>query len=259
MVFAETKPGRTQMSAQMTAGEHRPMVLHLVQLAVVDQATHDGKSRTGIVGFAEADQAGGRRVMPVDCPGQTGSGTQYKQVQRRVVVPDADFGAGQRVGQVVPGRDGRLQQNRGRDPSSGRQCFQRHQSDAAAGGMPDEMHRPVGIAVLVGDNLLGDSPCLAAVAVDVPQMNGDQKKRTRRPVIDFDRAVVAGVFEALRDVRVGEAQPFHARQDDRVSVLQSAGRDLIREVTASARTQQDQQNRGHLHQPDAPAKGIARR
>ena len=108
MVLAETEPGRTEVAAQMTAAKHCPVVLHLVQLVVVYHKLPDWKSHPEIARFPEADHAGGRRVTPVDCPGQTGPGPQYKQVQRRVVVPDADFGAGQRVNQIVPGRDGRL-------------------------------------------------------------------------------------------------------------------------------------------------------
>ena len=108
MIFAEAEPGRTEVAAQISAGEHCPVVLHLVQLVVVDHKLPDRKSHPGTAWFPEADQAGGRRVTPVDCAGQTGPGSQHKQVQRRVVVPDADFGAGQRVGQIVSGRDGRL-------------------------------------------------------------------------------------------------------------------------------------------------------
>jgi hypothetical protein len=108
MIFAETEPGRTKVAAQITAGEHCPVVPHLVQLVVVYHKLSDWKSHPEMARFAEADHAGGRRVTPVDCPGQTGPGSQYKQVQRRVKVPDADFSVGQRVGQIVPGRDGRL-------------------------------------------------------------------------------------------------------------------------------------------------------
>ncbi len=41
MIFAETEPGRTEVAAQMTAGEHRPVVLHLVQLVMIDHAMPD--------------------------------------------------------------------------------------------------------------------------------------------------------------------------------------------------------------------------
>ena len=240
MIFAETKPGRTQVSAQITAGEHAPVVLHLMQLVMFDGATHERESRGGINGFTETDQTGGGRVMPVDCPSQPSPGSQYTQVQRRVVVPDAEFGAGQRVSQIVPGRDGRMQQRRGRDLPSGGECLQSHQRNTAAAGMSDKMHGPARITVLVGDNLLSNAPRLAAVAIDIPQMDGEQQKRSRRPVIDFDRTVVAGILEPLSEIRVSETQPFHTRQDDRVPVLQPAGRDLIGEVAASARTQERQ-------------------
>ena len=48
MIFTETEPSRSEVPAQISAGEHCPVVLHLMQLVVVDYAMPDRKNFSGM-------------------------------------------------------------------------------------------------------------------------------------------------------------------------------------------------------------------
>jgi|SaaInlStandDraft_2_1057019.scaffolds.fasta_scaffold43958_2 hypothetical protein len=73
------------MSAEITLGQHSPVVSHLVQFRIVEI------ERLRLAWLSKANHAGGGRVCPIDSPEQTGSGTQQDNIERRIEIPYPRF------------------------------------------------------------------------------------------------------------------------------------------------------------------------
>lgn len=108
------------------------------------------------------------------------------------------------------------------------------------------MHRPAGITVLVDGNFLGDPPCFAAVSLQISQMDREQQERAGSPVVDLDGPRVAGVLQTLREIGVGKTLALNPGQNDRISVFETAGGHLVREIAAAAHTKRDN-SKGSIH------------
>jgi hypothetical protein len=74
--MTESDPCRSQMSAEISLGQHPPIVSHLVQFRGIEI------ERLRLARLSKANHAGGRCVFSIDGPKQTGAGTQQHNIQR---------------------------------------------------------------------------------------------------------------------------------------------------------------------------------
>ncbi len=83
--MTESDPRRSQMSSKIALGQHPPVVSDLMQFRGFEI------ERLRLARLSETNQAGGRCMLSIDGPKQTGSGTQHDNIERRIEVPQPRF------------------------------------------------------------------------------------------------------------------------------------------------------------------------